>query len=86
MIRLWINLPVGIDALQLLSAAAARGVAFVPGAAFFAGPPQRNTMRLSFVTASPAQIETGVARLGEVLAAALSALPGAATPVESPTA
>jgi 2-aminoadipate transaminase len=82
----WINLPVGIDALQLLPVAVARGVAYVPGAAFCAGAPQRNTLRLSFVTASPAQIEAGVARLGEVLAAALSSQSGAATPDESHTA
>ena len=67
----WVRLPEGIDALQLLPAAVSRGVAFVPGEAFFAGEPQRNTLRLSFVTATPSQIETGVARLGEVIAAAL---------------
>lgn len=45
-------------------------MAYVPGAAFFPQGGHANTLRLSFVTASPAQIEAGVAALGRVLAAA----------------
>ncbi len=45
-------------------------VAFVPGAAFFPQGGHANNLRLSFVTASPAQIEAGVAALGRVLALA----------------
>ena len=45
-----------------------RGVAFVPGAPFFAGAPRRNAMRLSFVTAEPAAIERGVAAIAAALA------------------
>jgi 2-aminoadipate transaminase len=79
----WVRLPAGMDALQLLPAAVSRGVAFVPGEAFFAAEPQRNTLRLSFVTATPDQIETGVARLGEVIAAALHASERTPTPTAS---
>ena len=44
--------------------------AFVPGSAFFPKGGHANTLRLSFVTASPAQIGQAVAALGRVLAAA----------------
>jgi 2-aminoadipate transaminase len=63
----WVELPAGVDALTLLPRAVTRGVAFVPGAAFFADHPQANTLRLSFVTASPAQIEHGIELLAQAL-------------------
>jgi DNA-binding transcriptional MocR family regulator len=40
-----------------------QGVAFVPGAPFFAQNPDSATLRLSFATADVAKIEEGVARL-----------------------
>ncbi|MDP2007321.1 MAG: PLP-dependent aminotransferase family protein [Rubrivivax sp.] len=66
----WLTLPPHIDATALLPAAVEAGMAFVPGTAFFPQGGHANTMRLSFVTAAPAQIETAVAALGRVLAAA----------------
>jgi 2-aminoadipate transaminase len=63
----WLRLPDGLDAMQLLQSAVAAGVAFVPGAPFYAHAPDARTMRLSFVTLSPAEIEQGVATLGRVL-------------------
>jgi len=47
--------------------AVARGVAYVPGAAFYAGAPDPRTLRLSFVTASEEEIERGVAALAAVI-------------------
>ena len=64
----WIELPQGIDTVQLLPKAVQRGVAFVPGAAFYATEPRMNTLRLSFVTALPAQIEQGVMLLAQAIA------------------
>lgn len=64
----WIELPQGIDTVRLLPKAVQLGVAFVPGAAFYAAQPRMNTLRLSFVTASPAQIEQGIALLAQALA------------------
>jgi 2-aminoadipate transaminase len=64
----WIELPAGVDASALLPKAVARGMAFVPGAPFFAGTAQANTLRLSFVTVSPENIERGVAMLAQALA------------------
>jgi 2-aminoadipate transaminase len=66
----WLTLPPHIDAAALLAPAVAAGMAFVPGAAFFPHGGHANTLRLSFVTASPAQIDTAVAALAGVLAAA----------------
>jgi 2-aminoadipate transaminase len=63
----WVELPAGIDAMALLPKAVERGVAFVPGAAFYADHPKANTMRLSFVTVAPAQIEQGISLLAQAL-------------------
>lgn len=63
----WLELPEGVDALALLPKAVERGVAFVPGAAFFADHPKPNTLRLSFVTVPPAQIERGIELLAQAL-------------------
>ncbi|WP_342617732.1 PLP-dependent aminotransferase family protein [Rhodoferax sp. GW822-FHT02A01] len=44
-----------------------KGVAFVPGAPFYAANPDLATLRLSFATADVARIEEGVARLAQAL-------------------
>lgn len=67
---LWAQLPEGLNAADLLPAAVDRGVAFVPGAAFYASEPDPRTLRLSFVTASVTQIDTGVAALASTIRAA----------------
>ncbi|EGI76198.1 aminotransferase-like domain-containing protein [Hylemonella gracilis] len=69
----WVELPAALDATALLDRAVEAGVAYVPGAPFFAAPEPRhaNTLRLSFVTVPPAQIEQGIAALGRVFAQAL---------------
>jgi 2-aminoadipate transaminase len=64
---LWARLPAGIDAVTLLPKAVERGVAFVPGAPFYAGTPDARTLRLSFVTASVQEIDTGMAALAATL-------------------
>ena len=64
---LWLRLPEGADAAALLPLALERKVAYVPGTAFYAaGVAPRNTLRLSYATAAPAQIETAIAHLGKV--------------------
>jgi 2-aminoadipate transaminase len=63
----WVELPAGVDATALLPKAVDLGMAYVPGAAFFAADPKPNTLRLSFVTVSPAEIERGVALLARAL-------------------
>ena len=68
---LWVKLPQGMNAVDLLPQAVDRNVAYVPGAAFYSGQAQANTLRLSFVTASVEQIHTGIAALAGVLKANL---------------
>lgn len=68
---IWITLPGHIDSMQLLEEALAQNVAFVPGAPFYANEPERNTLRLSFVTVSPEKIREGIAKLGKLIAAKL---------------
>jgi len=44
-------------------------VAYVPGAPFYAGDPDRATLRLCFVTQTPDEITEGLRRLRRGLAA-----------------
>ena len=59
----WARLPDGRDATPLLQAALGHGVAFVPGAPFYAGQPDVATLRLSFTTHAPPEIAEGLRRL-----------------------
>jgi 2-aminoadipate transaminase len=59
----WARLPEGHDASALLTTALRHGVAFVPGAPFFASEPDHRTLRLSFTTHAPIEIAEGLARL-----------------------
>lgn len=70
---IWVRLPPSMDAEQLLQQAIANKVAFVPGAPFFCDAPQRNTLRLSFVTVPRRDIERGMALLGGLIRNALAA-------------
>ncbi|AVO49706.1 2-aminoadipate aminotransferase [Melaminivora suipulveris] len=64
---LWLRLPAGMSALELLPRAVEHNVAFVPGAAFYAQDADARTLRLSFVTASEEQIRTGIAALATAI-------------------
>ncbi|WP_180683109.1 PLP-dependent aminotransferase family protein [Tepidicella baoligensis] len=64
---LWARLPEGMNAIELLPHAVDKGVAFVPGAAFYADHADPRTLRLSFVTASTGQMHTGVAALAQAV-------------------
>ncbi len=63
----WITVPAHIDTTALLPQAVEAGMAYVPGSTFFPHGGHANTLRLSFVTATPAQINTAVAALGRLL-------------------
>ncbi len=64
---LWARLPAGMNAVDLLPHAVDKGVAFVPGAPFYAGNADARSMRLSFVTPSVEEIHRGVAALAEAI-------------------
>jgi 2-aminoadipate transaminase len=67
----WVTLPAGHDTSALLARAVERKVVYVPGAAFYASPgekeTQRNHLRLSFVTVSAERIAAGVATLADLI-------------------
>ena len=55
------------NAAEFAKRAIDKGVAFVPGAPFFAHDPDLATLRLSFATAGVEKIEEGIGRLGQAL-------------------
>ncbi len=64
---LWARLPEGMNAQELLPKAVDKGVAFVPGAAFYNDHADPRTMRLSFVTPDGDEIRKGVAALAAAI-------------------
>ncbi len=64
---LWVTLPRTANTAELLPRAVARKVAYVPGTPFFALGGGEHTMRLSYSSATPEQITTGIQALGDTL-------------------
>jgi 2-aminoadipate transaminase len=64
---LWVELPLGFDASELLIHVRERGVLFAPGRYFYFQNPQPNTLRLGFAGLDERRIARGVATLGEML-------------------
>ena len=65
---IWLTLPEQIDGAALLAKSIeSTKVAFVPGSAFYADGSIHNTIRLSFSCATPQMIDTGIARLGDLV-------------------
>ncbi|WP_114972593.1 PLP-dependent aminotransferase family protein [Rhodoferax ferrireducens] len=73
---LWARLPKGMSAVDLLPFAVEQGVAFVPGAPFYADHGDPRTLRLSFVTSSVEEIHRGVAALATGIKTYAATLPG----------
>ncbi|MDO5653389.1 MAG: PLP-dependent aminotransferase family protein [Brachymonas sp.] len=63
----WLKMQNGVDAASYAQRAIAQGVAFVPGAAFFAETPDPACLRMSFATANPQSISEGVERMAQAL-------------------
>jgi len=64
---LWLELPPGFDASELLIHAKERGVIFAPGRYFYVQGPLPNTLRLGFANLDEKQIARGTATLAELL-------------------
>lgn len=64
---IWATLPDYIDTDEMMHEALKRKVAYVPGSAFYANTPKKNTMRLSFVTVPPEKIKEGIKVLGTLI-------------------
>ena len=67
----WVELPSGIDAKELLEQAVARHVAYVPGTHFFCDGGHENTLRLNFSNSTIPQIHEGMAILRELIEQAI---------------
>jgi DNA-binding transcriptional MocR family regulator len=64
---LWLELPPGFDASELMMHARERGVLFAPGRYFYVQSPLPNTLRLGFASLKEKQIARGVSVLSELL-------------------
>lgn len=65
---IWVTLPATIDANELLRQALVHGVAFVPGAPFFADGGGANTLRLSFSLVEEDAANKGIGLLCDLIA------------------
>ena len=68
----WAELPEGADGMRVFNAAVEAGVAFVPGTHFYPDGGHLNTMRLNFSMSDIPTIQTGMERLGGVIAKELA--------------
>ena len=64
---LWVDLPEGYSARELLDQAIAQHVAFVPGTYFFADGGHDNTLRLNFSGSTLSQIDQGMEILKKLI-------------------
>ena len=64
---LWLELPPGFDASELMILAKERGVLFAPGRYFYVQSPLPNSLRLGFASLNEKQIARGVAIIAELL-------------------
>jgi 2-aminoadipate transaminase len=64
---LWVTLPRGMDAAQILPAAVENKVAFVPGYPFHPTGGGENTLRMNYSNATEDGIREGMSRLGRTL-------------------
>lgn len=68
----WVALPPGVSTTDLYLSSIERGVAFVPGDVFFAGPAPAPYIRLSFALLQPEVLTEAVEVLGDLLGAQLT--------------
>lgn len=64
---IWVTLPPGLDAVDLLVRAKERNVAFAPGRLFYLENGEPNTLRLAFSELTERKISRGVKLLGELI-------------------
>ncbi|MCD4749769.1 MAG: PLP-dependent aminotransferase family protein [Thermoanaerobaculales bacterium] len=68
---LWVHLPEGMNAAELLVDCLKEDVAFVPGAPFFPNGGHENTLRMNFSFSNPEKVKEGVKRMAKVLRKAM---------------
>ncbi|HMX29947.1 MAG TPA: PLP-dependent aminotransferase family protein, partial [Blastocatellia bacterium] len=79
---LWLRLPEGVNADELLAQAQQQGIYFTPGPQFYASRAQADTLRLSFTMTTTSQIDAGIKVLGKLVKKQISS--GARAPKNSP--
>ncbi len=63
----WVTLPEEFDTEEMFDEAVDNNVAYVPGHAFYANNPKKNTMRLNYTYVEDEQIEEGVKRIAKTI-------------------
>ncbi len=63
----WVTLPPGFDAGELLIHVRERGVLYIPGRHFYFQNPQPNTLRLGFPSVDEKHITRGIEKLGDLV-------------------
>jgi 2-aminoadipate transaminase len=62
----WVTLPEGLDAGDMLQKCVEAGVQYIPGSGFYSDGRGKRNLRLSFSALNEEQIDTGIARLAAV--------------------
>ncbi len=75
---IWVTLPEGVDAVDMIAAARENLIDYIPGPSFYSDGSGRNSLRLSFSNVSEDEINTGISRLAATVRAAMPV----ATPAE----
>jgi 2-aminoadipate transaminase len=68
---LWVTLPDGVDAVDIIDDCRKQLVDYIPGTAFYSDGSGRRSLRLSYSAVSEEEIDTGIARLASVVKAAI---------------
>ncbi len=64
---LWVTLPDGLDSVEIVAECRNRRVDYIPGTSFFSDGSGRQSLRLSYSAVTEDEIDTGVARIAEVV-------------------
>lgn len=70
---LWVTLPEGLDSVEIVAECRKRKVDYIPGTSFFSDGSGRQSLRLSYSAVTEDEIDTGVARIAEVVRESLAA-------------
>ena len=66
---LWVELPEGMDAMEMFDFVFEKNIAYVPGSFFYPDGSGRNTIRLNFSTSSIADISEKIPEMGRLICA-----------------
>ncbi|HEX5166233.1 MAG TPA: PLP-dependent aminotransferase family protein [Thermomicrobiales bacterium] len=68
---IWVTLPEGVDAVDLVTTARENLVDYIPGPSFYSDGSGRRSLRLSFSNVTADEINTGISRLAATVKAAM---------------